>query len=103
MTLGTLEATEVIGRSKENILERIKISIDIRNRVQSQADEFARKFALKSARRTYEFEKEIEKFRGVLNDQRIVLLELDAFSKNASKVSDRDIKKIFVDYADDGR
>lgn len=103
LTLGTLEATEVIGRSKENILEKIKIGIDVRNRVQANADEFARKFALKSARRTYEFEKEIEKFRAVLNDQRIVLLELDAYSKNAAKVSDRDIKKRFVDYADDGR
>jgi hypothetical protein len=103
LTLGTLEATEVIGRSKENILEKIKIGIDIRNRVQSHGDEFARKFALKSARRTYEFEKEIEKFRAVLNDQRIVLLELDAYSKNTAKVSDRDIKKRFVDYADDGR
>lgn len=103
LTLGTLEATEVIGRSKENILEKIKIGIDIRNRVQSHGDEFARKYALKSARRTYEFEKDIEKFRAVLNDQRIVLLELDAYSKNVSKVSDRDIKKGFVDYADDGR
>ncbi|WP_276368620.1 hypothetical protein [Chryseolinea sp. H1M3-3] len=103
LTLGTLEATEVIGRSKENILEKIKIGIDIRNRVQSQGDEFARKYALKSARRTYEFEKDIEKFRTVLNDQRIVLLELDAYSKNAAKVSDRDLKKGFVDYADDGR
>ena len=103
LTLGTLEATEVIGRSKENILERIKIGIDIRNRVQSHGDEFARKYALKSARRTYDFEKDIEKFRTVLNDQRIVLLELDAYSKNTAKVSDRDIKKGFVDYADDGR
>jgi hypothetical protein len=103
LTLGTLEATEVIGRSKENILEKIKIGIDIRNRVQSHGDEFARKFALKSSRRSYEFEKEIEKFRTVLNDQRIVLLELDAYSKNTGKVSDRDIKKGFVDYADDGR
>jgi hypothetical protein len=101
LTLGTLEATEVIGRSKENILEKIKIGIDIRNRVQSWGDEFARKYALKSARRTYEFEKDIEKLRGVLNDQRIVLLELDAYSKNTAKVSDRDIKKAFVDFGDD--
>ena len=100
LTLGTLEATEVIGRSKENILEKIKIGIDIRNRVQPHADEFARRYALKSARRTYEFEKDIEKFRAVLSDQRIVLLELDAYSKNTSKVSDRDLKKAFVDYAD---
>lgn len=103
LTLGTLEATEVIGRSKENILERIKIGIDIRNRIQSNGDEFARKYALKSSRRTYEFEKDIEKFRAALNDQRIVLLELDAYSKNAGKVDNKDIKKGFVDFADDSK
>jgi hypothetical protein len=102
LTLGTLEATEVIGRSRDNILERIKIGIDIRNRVQSHGDEFARKYVMKSARRNYEFEKDIEKFRTILNDQRIVLLELDAYAKNAARVTDRDLKRTFVDYADDG-
>lgn len=101
LTFGTLEATEVIGRSKENILEKIKISIDIRNKMQSSGDEFARKYALKVARRNSEFEKDIEKFRTILNDQRIVLLELDAYSKNASRVEDRDIKKVFVDFAEE--
>lgn len=101
LTFGTLEATEVIGRSKENILEKIKISIDIRNKMQSAGDEFARKYALKIARRNTEFEKDIEKFRTILNDQRIVLLELDAYNKNAAKVEDRDIKKVFVDFAEE--
>ncbi|MDH4089951.1 MAG: hypothetical protein OEV74_16595 [Cyclobacteriaceae bacterium] len=101
LTFGTLEATEVIGRSKEGILEKIKISIDIRNKIQASGDEFARKYALKVPRRNTEFEKDIEKFRAVLNDQRIVLLELDAYSKDLSKVNDRDIKKIFVDYAEE--
>jgi hypothetical protein len=103
LTLGTLEATEVIGRSKEHILERIKIGIDIRNRIQSVGDDFARKYALKSARRTFEFEKDIEKFRAALNDQRIVLLELDAYARYAAKVDDKDIKRAFVDYADDSK
>jgi hypothetical protein len=35
LTLSTLEATEVIGKSKDDIMDKIKISIDIRNRVQS--------------------------------------------------------------------
>ncbi len=46
LTFGTLEATEVIGRSKEGILEKIKISIDLRNKFQSTGDDFARKYAL---------------------------------------------------------
>ena len=100
LTFGTLEATEVIGRSKEGILEKIKISIDLRNKIQSTGDDFARKYALKATRRNSEFEKDIEKFRSALNDQRIVLLELDAYSKNKT-VEDRDIKKVFVDYVEE--
>lgn len=101
LTLGTLEATEVIGRSKESIMDKIKNTIDIRNRAQSAADEFARKYALKNARRNSEFDKDIEKLRLVLNDQRIVLLELDAYSKNAVRVDDKDLKKAFIDFADE--
>jgi hypothetical protein len=101
LTLGTLEATEVIGRSKEGIMDKIKTGIDMRNRVQSAGDEFARKYAFKMARRNTEFDKDIEKLRLVLTDQRIVLLELDAYSRNAPRVDDNDLKKVFVDYADE--
>jgi hypothetical protein len=101
LTLGTLEATEVIGRSKESIMDKIKNTIDIRNRAQSAGDEFARKYALKNARRNAEFDKDIEKLRAVLNDQRIVLLELDAYTKNAARVDDKDLKKTFIDFADE--
>ena len=103
LTLGTLEATEVIGRSKEGILEKIKIDIDLRNKIQATGDDFARKYALKSARRNSEFDKDIEKLRATLNDQRLVLLELDAHTKNTSAPDDKDIKKIFLDYGDDSK
>lgn len=105
LTLGTLEATEVIGKSKEDILEKIKIGIDIRNKVQSAGDEFARKYALKSDRRKAEFDKEIDKLRTVMNDQKLVLLELDAYSKaaNQSRITNKDIKRVFLDFADEDK
>jgi hypothetical protein len=103
LTLGTLEATEVLGRSKEGILEKIKIDIDLRNKIQATGDDFARKYALKSARRTAEFDKDIEKLRTTLNDQRLVLLELDAHTKSTSAPDDKEIKKIFLDYGDDSK
>lgn len=102
LTFGTLEATEVIGRSKEGILEKIKITIDLRNKIQGTGDDFARKYALKASRRSPEFEKDIEKFRAALADQRIVLLELDAYSRNL-RIDDKDIKKVFVDYVEEQR
>lgn len=99
LTLGTLEATEVIGRSKENILEKIKIGIDIQNKVQANGDEFARKYTLKSTRRTNDFDKDIEKLRTTIHDQRIVLLELEAYKKNTEALTDKQLKKVFVDFA----
>jgi hypothetical protein len=103
LTLGTLEATEVIGRSKEGIMEKIKSNIEVRNRVQATGDEFARKYALKSSRRSSEFDKDIEKLRTVLNDQRLVLLELDSYSRNPNRIDDKDIKKVFVDFGEESR
>jgi hypothetical protein len=100
LTLGTLEATEVIGRSKESIMEKIKNNIEVRNKVQAAGDEFARKYALKSARRSSEFDKDIEKLRAVLNDQRLVLLELDSYAKNPYRIDDKEIKKVFIDFGE---
>lgn len=102
LTLGTLEATEVIGRSKESIMDKIKTGIDIRNKIQSAGDEFARKYALKSVRRSPEFDKDIEKLRATLSDPRIVLLELDAYERNV-RVEEKDLKKIFLDYGGEGK
>jgi hypothetical protein len=101
LTLGTLEATEVIGRSKEAILEKIKIDIEIRNKVQAVGDEFARKYSLKSSRRSAEFEKDIDKLRTALNDQRLVLLELDARDKRMPKDEIKALKKTFIDFSEE--
>jgi hypothetical protein len=101
LTLSTLEATEVIGKSKDDIMDKIKIGIDIRNKVQSVGDEFARKYALKSTRREADFERDIEKLRTAVTDQRIVLLELDAYKKNIPKTDVKDVKKTFPDFAEE--
>lgn len=101
LTLGTLEATEVIGRSKEAILEKIKIDIEIRNKVQTAGDEFAKKYALKSARRNPEFEKDIDKLRTAMNDQKLVLLEIDAFEEKTAKTDKSSLKKVFIDFSEE--
>lgn len=101
LTLGTLEATEVVGRSKDAIMEKIKLGIEIRNRIQQEGDEFARKYSLKSSRRSPDFEKDINKLRSVMNDQKLVLLELNAYSKNAAKIDNKDIRKTFIDFSEE--
>jgi hypothetical protein len=103
LTLGTLEAAEVIGKSRQDILEKMKTNIEIRNRIQSSGDEFARKFALKSARRNADFEKEIDKLRASMNDQKLVLLELDADEKGLkkAKIGNKELKKVFSDFSEE--
>ncbi len=102
LTMGTLEATDVIGRSKEDILSKMKLSIDIRNQLQTEGDQFARKYALKSRRRDSEFFTDIDKLKKQLNNKQLILLELDASWENPKKPTDNNIRKTFPDYNNEG-
>jgi hypothetical protein len=99
LTLGTLEATEVLGKSKSAIQDKIKVNIEIRNQLQVEGDNFARKYALKSARRSKEFDTDRDKMQPVLNNQKLVLLELDAGKPAVRTYSTKDLKKTFPDFA----
>ncbi|MEI9918910.1 MAG: Ig domain-containing protein [Bacteroidota bacterium] len=101
MTLGTLEATEVIGKSKSDILDKMKINVELRNQLQLEGDNFARKYALKSARRTKDFETDREKLLPIINNQKLVMLELDASTPSAPNYSNKDIKSTFPDFSDE--
>ena len=50
--MGTLEATEVIGKSMKDLLDRYNYVLGKRSELQNKGDVFAREFALKSARRS---------------------------------------------------
>lgn len=100
MTLGTLEATEVIGKSKADILEKMKINVEIRNQLQLEADNFARKYALKSSRRNKEFDPDRDKLLPIINNQKLVILELDASKPGVKNYDDKELKKTFPDFSD---
>ncbi|HNP19451.1 MAG TPA: hypothetical protein PKL31_13520 [Fulvivirga sp.] len=102
LTLGTLEATEVMGRSKDELLERLKINIDIRNQLQAEGDRFARQYALKVKRRDKEFNVDSEKLKAQLNNKQLILLELPADWTNSSEPTDKNIRKAFPDYNNEG-
>ena len=101
MTMGTLEATEVIGKSKNEILDKQKINIEIRNQLQVEADNFARKYALKSARRSKEFDTDREKLLPILNSQKLVILELEADKSTYPNYSIKELRKSFPDFAEE--
>ena len=98
MTIGTLEATEVIGRSTKDLVERLNYIIEKRNELQTKGDVYARKYALKSARRKPEFNKDNDDFVAALNLKGLVALELDSGWKNKVKATDENIAKTFKDF-----
>jgi hypothetical protein len=101
LTLGTLEATEVLGKSKSDILDKQKINIEISNMAQLEGDNFARKYALKSARRSKEFDADRDKLLPIINHQKLVLLELDASRITNKKPSTKELRKTFTDFSEE--
>lgn len=100
LTMGTLEATEVIGKSKSDILEKMKTNVEIRNQLQLEADNFARKYALKSARRGKDFDPDRDKLLPIINNQKLVILELDASKPGIKEYDSKELKKTFPDFSD---
>jgi hypothetical protein len=101
LTLGTLEATEVIGKSKSDILDKMKVNVEIRNQLQVEGDNFARKYSLKSARRDKSFDVDRDKLLPILNNQKLVTLELDASKPAYGKYAAKEIKKTFADFSEE--
>jgi hypothetical protein len=101
LTLGTLEATEVIGKSKNEILDKLKVNVEIRNQLQLEGDNFARKYSLKSARRENAFDTDRDKLLPILNNQKLETLELTASKPAYPKYSNEEIKKTFVDFGEE--
>jgi hypothetical protein len=100
-TLGTLEAAEVVGKSKNDIMDLIKTETEIRNQLQLEGDIFARKYALKSSRRSIEFDNDRDKFLPILNHQKLPTLELDASKPLSTKYDAKEMKKTFADYSEE--
>jgi hypothetical protein len=99
MTIGTLEATEVFGRNTKDLIDRLNYIIEKRNELQTKGDIFARKYALKSARRKPDFLKDVDDFVALMNLKGLVALELDAGWENKSKPTNENIAKTFKDFS----
>nr|WP_310588719.1 hypothetical protein [Dyadobacter jejuensis] len=97
-TVGTLEATEVIGKSVNGLLDRFNYVMQKKNELQNKGDVFAREYAQKSARRQNDFIKKLDEFKALMNLSGLVALELDANWENKKEATDVAIKKTFKDF-----
>ncbi|QMU29308.1 hypothetical protein [Adhaeribacter radiodurans] len=98
MTIGTLEATEVIGRSTKDLVERLNYIMEKRNELQTKGDIFARKYGLKSSRRRPEFVNDRDELVALLSLRGLVALELDSGWQNKNKPTNENIAKTFKDF-----
>ena len=98
LTMGTLEATEVIGKSMKDLLDRYNYVLGKRAELQNKGDIFAREYALKSARRNNDFVKKMDEFRNTMSLSGLVALELDANWQSKKEATDKAIKRTFKDY-----
>jgi hypothetical protein len=98
LTISTLEATEVIGKSMKDVIDRLNYVIEKKNEIQTKGDIFARDFSLKSSRRGNDFIKKVDEFNNTMNLKGLVALELNATWENKKKASENNIKKTFKDF-----
>ncbi|MCF0057496.1 hypothetical protein [Dyadobacter sp. CY356] len=103
-TMGTLEATEVIGKSTNSLLDRFNYVMQKKNELQNKGDVFSREYAQKSARRSPDFVRKLDEFKSLMNLSGLVALELDANWENKKaagyddKKIDAALKKTFKDF-----
>lgn len=98
LTMGTLEATEVVGKSMKDLMDRYNYVLGKRSELQNKGDVFAREFGLKSARRTGDFVRKLDDFRAAMNLSGLVALELDANWQSKKEASDKVIRRTFKDF-----
>lgn len=98
LTMGTLEATEVIGKSMKDLMDRYNYVLAKRSELQNKGDVFAREFALKSARRSGDFVKKLDDFRNSMSLSGLIALELDANWQSRKQATDKAIKRTFKDF-----
>jgi hypothetical protein len=99
LTISTLEATEVIGKSMKDLIDRLNYVIEKKNELQTKGDIFARDFSLKSSRRTVDFIKRTDDFLNTMNLKGLVALELSASWESKNKITESKIQKSFKDFS----
>jgi hypothetical protein len=101
MTIGSLEASNVIGKDASDIYENLSYINQKLNELQTQGNLFAGKYALSLNRRDNGFGEDLRKLILLLNLDKVTKLELDPSWNNPRKASDKNIKDTFSDYNPD--
>jgi hypothetical protein len=98
VTIGALEAAEVIGKPLRDLLDRYNYVLEKKIEIQNKGDVFAREYALKASRRQGDFAKKRDEFKAALAIKGLVTLDLDAGWENKKEATDKAIGRAFKDF-----
>lgn len=102
-TLGTLEASNVIGEPPAEVMQKLTYVSQKRNDLLVYGNVFASKYALPLSRRGGSFQNDLSNLSIHLNLKDVAKLELDSSWENSKKPTDRNIKKVYKDFNSDTR
>lgn len=102
-TIGTLEASSVIGESPTDLMRDLNYVSQKRNDIMIHGNIFASKYALPISKRDKGFQNDLRTLSIQLNLQDIAKLELDATWENSKDATARNIKRVFKDFNQDPR
>ncbi|MBS1975989.1 MAG: hypothetical protein JST46_01385 [Bacteroidetes bacterium] len=99
LTLNSLEAGQVVGKNVNEYQNKIKSNRDLRTQLQLKGNFFARKYSLKSGRRSTEFEYDRDDLSRMMNSDVVSTLEISAASRSLPTA--KEIKKTFADFSEE--
>ncbi len=102
-TIGTLEASSVLGESPSDIMRDLNYVSQKRNDLLIYGTVFASKYAIPITRRERSFQSDLRSLSIHLNLKDIAKLELDAAWENPKDATAKNIRKIFKDFNPDPR
>jgi hypothetical protein len=102
-TIGTLEASNVIGEPPSDIMRDLNYVSQKRNDLLIYGNVFASKYALPVSKRDNSFQSDLRSLSIHLSVKDGANLDLDAAWENKKDASSRNIKKIFKDFNQDER
>lgn len=98
MTIGTLEAADVIAKSPNEYIQNLNKIIEKKNELLMHGNVFARRYSTVLSRREKDFQKDMENLLGRLIMKDMATLELDAGWRNPKKPTDDALMEYFPDF-----
>ncbi|MGK7396591.1 MAG: hypothetical protein ACNS62_18580 [Candidatus Cyclobacteriaceae bacterium M3_2C_046] len=100
LTMGTLEAADVIAKSPSEIIQKLNKVIEKRNELLMHGNVFARRYSTTLTRRDKDFTRDTEQLLSRLIMKEVATLELTAGWENPKKARDNDLRRSFPDFVE---